>query len=94
MIDGLEPYWALPDVAAYAAQVLPKTLRQWVRRGHISDVDPQTGMYDLRDILAYCDRRNTDMALAVRKRRGETRHARRLLDEDQTCSLPGTRSLS
>ncbi|WP_033288265.1 hypothetical protein [Amycolatopsis jejuensis] len=33
----------------------PATLRQWVRRGHITRGD---GGYSLREILAYLDRRD------------------------------------
>lgn len=67
-----EPLWALPAVAAYAAQVQIKTLFQWARRGHITPL-AENGCFDLREILAYVERRNYDMAIAVRKRRGETR---------------------
>lgn len=39
---------ALPNVAAYAAGVQTATLRQWVRRGHISP--PVHGCYDLDEV--------------------------------------------
>ncbi|SFO60013.1 hypothetical protein [Amycolatopsis rubida] len=36
-------------------RVTPATLRQWVRRGHITRGD---GGYNLREIVAYLDRRD------------------------------------
>lgn len=65
---------ALPSVAAYAAGVQTATLRQWVRRGHISP--PVDGCYDLDEILVYSDERNArhfHRAVAGRTRRGENR---------------------
>lgn len=66
---------ALPRVAAYAAGIQVATLRQWVRRGHISPPD-EHGCYDLAEIERYCalrDSRNFHRAVAGRRRRGEPR---------------------
>lgn len=38
----------------------PATLRSWVKRGHITRGD---GGYDLREILAYLDRRTRPVAV-------------------------------
>lgn len=62
---------AEPAVAAYAAGVQPGTLRQWVRRGHISP--PVNGRYDLAEILSWSDRRSYRHAVAARHQR----HTRR-----------------
>lgn len=66
-----EPRYALPRVAAYAAEVQVATLRVWVRRGHISP--PVDGLYDLVEILAWSDSRSHRHAVAGRY----TRHTRR-----------------
>ncbi|WP_086853383.1 hypothetical protein [Amycolatopsis kentuckyensis] len=36
-------------------RICPATLRQWVRRGHLTRGD---GGYDLREVLAYLERRD------------------------------------
>lgn len=57
---------ALPNVAAYAAGVQPKTLRQWVRRGQISDT--VRGCYDLAEILAWVETRDQHHAKIAESR--------------------------
>lgn len=59
---------ALPAVAAYAANVQVGTLRQWVRRGHISQPDPH-GCYDLTEILAWSEKRSHRHAVSARHQR-------------------------
>lgn len=63
---------ALPRVAAYAAGVQVGTLRQWVRRGHISPPG-EDGCYDLNEIAAYSTKRDQGtrfrQAVACRRRR-------------------------
>lgn len=70
-----DPIYALPAVAAYAADVGVATLRQWARRGHISP--PVDGCYDLNEIAAYTEKReaegNVGRAIGGRRRRGERR---------------------
>lgn len=62
---------AVARVAAYAAGVQPGTLRQWVKRGHISA--PVGGLYDLAEIEAFSAARDQSsrywQALAARRRR-------------------------
>lgn len=69
---------ALPAVAAYAAGVQVATLRQWVRRGHISPPD-ENGCYDLVEIEQFSaarqERGNYHRALRARSRRGEGRES-------------------
>lgn len=63
-----------PDAAAHYAQVQVKTLRAWVRRGHISEM--VRGCYDMEEIAAYqLDGAEARLARAIhaRGRRGETR---------------------
>lgn len=44
--------------------ISPSTLRMWVHRGHITR---GPGGYDLAEILAYLDRRNTAQPAPVRE---------------------------
>lgn len=48
------------DLACHAADVRPGTLRQWVRRGHITR--PIRNYYDLEEILALIDQRHAQRA--------------------------------
>jgi hypothetical protein len=57
---------ALPAVAAYAAGVRVKTLRKWVERGRISE--RVNGCYDLTEILAWVDGRDTHHAKIAHNR--------------------------
>lgn len=65
------PLLATPAVAAYAAEVQPGTLRQWVARGHIPA--PVNGLYDLTAILAWTEQRSHRHAVSARHQR----HTRR-----------------
>lgn len=70
-----EPILVDAAAAAHAAQVQVATLRQWVRRGHISAPD-RYGRYDLREIYAYQRGGSSGrhaQAVAARSRRGEKR---------------------
>lgn len=63
-----------PAEAAFEAGVQVATLRQWVRREHISP--PVNGRYDLDEIEKYSARRDVEAfrrAFAGRTRRGERR---------------------
>jgi hypothetical protein len=74
---SLEPLWALPSVAAYAAGVRVGTLRQWAARGLVTR--SPDGRYDLRSVLARVDSRQLGKARGA-VLAAHVRHQRWLLE--------------